>query len=97
MIGPFIVDGIAIWNTGQTTPRISVNNSGKYQLNVTNGTCNYEDSLTIGYTICDFWISNAFSPDNDGLNETFHPYGFEPENYQMVIFDRWGNSIVFNL
>lgn len=92
-IGPLFVNGIALWNTGQTSTQILANQSGKYTLTVTNGTCTYKDSLSLGYTICNFWIPNSFSPDNDGLNEIFRPSGFPPENYEMLIYDRWGKLL----
>lgn len=42
-----------------------------------------------------FYIPNAFTPDKDGLNETFRPYGrgIDPSEYTMMIFDRWGTLI----
>jgi gliding motility-associated-like protein len=39
---------------------------------------------------------NAFTPNNhDGLNDTFMPQGvgIDPDNFEMDIFDRWGNNI----
>jgi gliding motility-associated-like protein len=42
-----------------------------------------------------FFAPNAFTPDNDGINDLFKPIfmGFENDSYSMVIFDRWGNKI----
>ena len=38
------------------------------------------------------WIPNAFSPNIDGLNESFGPnMTFGLSKYSMKIFDRWGN------
>ena len=39
-----------------------------------------------------FYIPNAFTPDGDGVNETFAPKGegVDPDNYFMQIFDRSG-------
>lgn len=39
-----------------------------------------------------FYIPNAFSPDGDGVNETFAPSGegIDPDQYSMQIFDRNG-------
>lgn len=46
-----------------------------------------------------FYIPNAFTPDGDGVNETFAPkgQGVDPDNYQMQIFDRSGMLIFSTL
>ncbi len=44
-----------------------------------------------------FFVPNAFTPDGDAYNNTFHAVfssGFDPYSYTMLIFDRWG-EIVF--
>jgi gliding motility-associated-like protein len=36
-------------------------------------------------------IPNAFTPNNDGLNDTFKPLiNFIPEKFLMIIYDRYG-------
>jgi len=40
-----------------------------------------------------FYIPNSFSPDGDGINETFSGKGMFINQYEMKIFDRWGNLI----
>jgi len=40
-----------------------------------------------------FWIPTAFSPNGDGLNDTFHPVAQNILQYRMVIFDRWGQQL----
>lgn len=42
-----------------------------------------------------FYVPNAFTPDGDGINETFAPKGagVDPDNYMMQIFDRSGMLI----
>ncbi len=40
-----------------------------------------------------FYIPEAFSPDGDGLNDTFSGKGLFMSKYEMRIFDRWGNMI----
>ncbi len=40
-----------------------------------------------------FYIPNAFSPNGDGYNETFSGIGTLVNEFEMMIFDRWGNLI----
>ncbi len=40
-----------------------------------------------------FYIPNAFSPDGDGINDSFTGKGIFIKEFKMTIFDRWGNSI----
>lgn len=42
-----------------------------------------------------FYAPNAFTPDDDGINDGFKPFilGFEEETYTMRIFNRWGEEI----
>jgi gliding motility-associated-like protein len=38
-------------------------------------------------------IPNAFTPNNDGLNDHFKVVGHAIEAYSLNIFDRWGGKI----
>jgi gliding motility-associated-like protein len=40
-----------------------------------------------------FYIPNAFTPDGDGINDTFTGKGIFIKEFEMMIFDRWGNLI----
>ncbi len=40
-----------------------------------------------------FYIPSAFTPNGDGLNETFGPKGEGITEFNMQVFDRWGNLI----
>ncbi|MBL0045549.1 MAG: gliding motility-associated C-terminal domain-containing protein [Flavobacteriales bacterium] len=41
------------------------------------------------------FVPNAFTPDGDGMNDVFTPYvaGISADSYQLLIFDRWGQSL----
>jgi len=41
------------------------------------------------------FVPNAFTPDNDDLNEVFKPIllGYDTSNYEFSIIDRWGITI----
>lgn len=42
-----------------------------------------------------FYVPNAFTPDADGINDVFLPYGIEIDNnkFNMYIFNRWGELV----
>lgn len=39
------------------------------------------------------WIPSAFTPNNDGKNETFTVKGFNYSGFRMRVFDRWGELL----
>lgn len=43
-----------------------------------------------------FYIPNAFSPNDDGVNDSFCGKGEGINSYEMMIFDRWGNLVFFS-
>jgi PKD repeat protein len=47
-------------------------------------------------SVLQVWVPNAFTPEQDGLNEVFLPVikGGKPETYHFTMFDRWG-TVVF--
>ena len=40
-----------------------------------------------------FYVPDAFTPDHDGINDTFHGSGIGYHTYSLLIFNRWGNEI----
>ncbi|NLJ07681.1 MAG: gliding motility-associated C-terminal domain-containing protein, partial [Sphingobacteriales bacterium] len=48
--------------------------------------------LCLPYTAV-IWIPNAFSPNADGLNDTFSIKGISIRDFNLRVFDRWGSKI----
>jgi gliding motility-associated-like protein len=54
------------------------------------------DEICLPLTIYEellFYVPNVFTPDGDDFNETFKPIftsGFDPYDYHLMIFNRWG-------
>jgi gliding motility-associated-like protein len=47
-----------------------------------------------------YYIPNSFTPDGDQFNQTFLPIftsGIDPYNYQLLIYNRWGEVIFESL
>ena len=40
-----------------------------------------------------FYIPNAFTPDGDGKNDVFNGNGTNIAEYEMLIFNRWGELV----
>jgi len=97
LIKPTCIDCQFQWNTGDLTDSISISEAGIYWLEIisANG-CQSIDSVEIdfGKCSCDLYLPNAFSPNNDGLNDTFSPkFECNIVDYSMLIFNRWGELI----
>jgi gliding motility-associated-like protein len=97
LIKPTCFDCQFQWNTGDLTDSISISEAGIYWLEIisANG-CQSIDSVEIdfGKCSCDLYLPNAFSPNNDGLNDTFSPkFECDIVDYSMLIFNRWGELI----
>jgi gliding motility-associated-like protein len=88
--------GTYLWNTGETTPTITVNQSGLYTVQVSNSTLTCSDTIVLtidnGGGIAPI---NVFSPNSDGINDVFDIGNPVQENYQLEIFNRWG-AVVFS-
>lgn len=56
--------------------------------------CKSTDDLNIEITnYYSIYIPNVFTPNFDGINDTFLVYGVGISNVEVSIFDRWGESL----
>lgn len=83
-----------LWNTGATTPSITITEGGLYSVTATNACGSYTATATITGIQCDFNLPNAFSPNGDNNNDNFTLIIAEGlEAFRIVILNRWGNVI----
>lgn len=54
------------------------------------GNCKKADKQCPEWT---FYIPNSFTPNGDGLNDTFGPKGTGTESFEMWIYDRTGQQL----
>lgn len=85
-----------LWSgTGDTTRSINVALPGRYSVLITNEYgCTIEDVAELR-EVCPprLYISNSFSPNKDGKNDTYDVFGANFTNFRMLIFNRWGEII----
>lgn len=95
-----------LWDWGDGTPDGTGNTSYHQYMNLgtyiitlivtDNNGCT--DTVTDSVKVKDiyaFYIPNVFTPNGDGTNDVFTPRGIsvDPNNYDEMIFDRWGNVV----
>ena len=93
------------WNTAYSTQSIVIQAEGKYLVEMESQIgCIGRDSIYIKLSfeeIPDFkiFIPNAFSPDGDGINDSFQikltNSTFNIQHSTLRIFDRWGGEVFF--
>ncbi len=97
----FILDAgqgasVYAWNTGDSTSSIEIDTTGLYQVELISFEgCKSLDSVQILFGGDAFYLPNAFTPNGDGLNDTFSaiPKYDYVNKYHMSIFNRWGQKI----
>ncbi len=85
-----------LWSTGETSSFITVNKPGFYSVETRNECGSASDGILIKQGVCQLYVPNAFSPDNDGKNDVFKPgYGDNVVSYSLTIYNR-GGQLLFN-
>jgi gliding motility-associated-like protein len=81
------------WNTGERSPQITVRQSGLYWVKVRTPTCSFSDSIRVELVRCPGKVPNVFTPNGDGINDTFFVEGIEYGSWDIEIFNRWGQRV----
>ena len=90
------------WSTGETTSTIVVTQEGAYSIQAFNKCGTTIESINLVLPDCSgdpedcrVEMPNAFSPDNDGLNDLFKPLSNcqRYEEYAFRIYSRWGQLV----
>jgi gliding motility-associated-like protein len=84
-----------LWSTGETTEQITITDGNYYWLLASNSCGTAYQDIFINFEECDAYafIPNAFTPDQDGLNEAWQPILINAIDYEMFIYNRWGDEI----
>ena len=102
---PIILDATTIgatveynWSDGTNLSTIEVIEPGNYQVEIT--VCGSKRLVTYKVGLsdacrCEFEFPNVFTPNGDGINDTFAPIGDcnDLGTYSFTIYSRWGEVI----
>jgi gliding motility-associated-like protein len=89
-------DGTCTWQNGSKDSFMDIHSAGKYFVMVKNACGHASDTINVTYQECPFYIyiPNAFTPDNDFLNDNFKPVmSYQPTSYIFCVYNRWGEKI----
>jgi gliding motility-associated-like protein len=85
-----------LWNTGETSPIITVDKPGYYTVTGFNNYCEKTANYTIQPCKIPLYLPNSFTPNGDGLNDYFSLTTFYADQiveFNIVIFNRWGQKL----
>lgn len=84
-----------LWNTGDTTHAITVGDPGPYWVTVSAPGCTSSDTVNVegGIGAGAMYIPNAFTPNDNGLNDVFTGVGADVTSFHLEIWNRWGQQI----
>lgn len=85
------------WDDGSTGTTREVDEPGFYFYGYQDGICYRIDEIEVvevNCTECSIYYPNAFTPNGDGLNDTWQPlFECDPIEYRIEIYDRIGNLV----
>ena len=89
-----IPEGNSSYST-ETNPQINFLSNGSYSVTLIVSNADVSDTLSRIIDIdgdCPIVIPNVFTPNQDGVNDTFE-IGALPQNCRLYVYDRWGRLI----
>ena len=85
-----------MWQDNSTNPSFTITQQGIYWVEISNECEVISDTVVIEIEDCDcnLYIPNAFTSNNDGLNDKFSLLSnCDFSEYSLSIFNRWGEKI----
>ncbi len=85
-----------LWSNNSVLPTLVIRTPGRYWVRVTNMyNCKAADTVIVSSLICkDIKIPNVFSPNNDGINDTWRINQLQYlANVAVEIYNRWGQIV----
>jgi len=95
VIGPDQQYQTYVWSNASSENQITISETGDYFLTITDSNgCAASDTISLEnecLAIIDF--PTAFTPNSDGVNDWFHAMGSPANQYELSVFNRWGEKV----
>ena len=88
------------WEDGGTEPLRAVTEAGTFAVSISDACTTIVEEVEVELEDLglsgNFYVPNAFSPNEDGINERFECYSSDAvqvADFNLYVFDRWGNQL----
>lgn len=84
------------WDNGTQSLKRGIKEAGIYYATITNTCGSFTDTMVVTKQncICNMYAPNAFSPNKDGLNDSFKVESdCDYQSFQLSIYNRWGERV----
>jgi gliding motility-associated-like protein len=95
LLNPVMNTALAyLWQDGSTASSFMVTRAGTYFLTGSNHCGVYTDSIKVAEGLCKLLMPDAFTPNNDGINDIFRvKYLYPVKEFSFVIYNRYGQPV----
>ena len=89
-----------VWSNGETSPSITVTESGLYSVTASNYACERTEAFSVPFCPLNILLPNAITPSKgDGLNDALFLSEYaknEIGDFSIAIFNRWGEQVFYS-
>jgi gliding motility-associated-like protein len=88
--------GEILWQDGSTSQQKFIHQSGTYSFVISNTCFSYQDEFVIEFKsqpTLQYKTPNVFTPNKDGTNDIWTPFGYCSVPGICRIYNRWGNQV----
>jgi gliding motility-associated-like protein len=84
-----------VWQDSTEGAIYIVSEPGIYEVTVSNACLSLTDDIEFtADACCNLVVPDAFTPNNDGINDVFYAFtNCQISNFVMIIYDRWGGKV----
>src|SRR5690606_1471809 len=91
-----ITGGTYLWQDGSTDPLYVIRDTGYYSVKIKNACGTWNHAIRLNRCCKNPLIPNLMTPNGDGLNDVFDIDCYGNGDYELIIYNRWGNLVYHN-